>query len=393
MTEPLQSLFIEGSRITLLGTAHVSRASAEAVKRMVRSGEFDVIGIELCQSRYNSIMHPELLAEMDLFAVIRQGKASMVTAHLALGAYQQRMAEQLDIELGFEMKTAIVEAAALGLPVVLIDREVGITLKRIYHNVPFWKRIYLFAGLFASVFSREKVSEEEIEKLKSGDVLETAFTQFAEEATELSTPLIDERDQYMAAKILQTVARHKDKNILAVVGAGHVKGMSHYLERKGFHPSDVIKKLDTVARKRSWLKAVPWIIVLLIGIGFYLGFRESPELGWRLVWQWVIINGSLSALGAAIAGGHLATVATAFVAAPVTSLNPTVGAGMVAAAVELVVRKPTIKDFGELRKDTSTISGWRRNAVAKTLLVFLLSSLGSAIGTYAAGFRIFGQLT
>lgn len=393
MTEPLQSLFVEESRITLLGTAHVSHASAEAVKRMVRSGKFGVICIELCQSRYNSIMRPELLAELDLFAVIRQGKASMVTAHLALGAYQQRMAEQLGIELGFEMKTAIIEAAALGLPVVLIDREVGTTLKRVYHNVPFWKRIYLIAGLFAGVLSREKVSEEEIEKLKNGDVLETTFTRFSEEAVELSTPLIDERDQYMAAKILQAVAEHKDKDVLAVVGAGHVKGMTHYLEHKCLHPSTVIEKLDTVARKKSWLKFIPWIIVLLIGTGFYLGFRESPELGWRLVWQWVIINGSLSALGAAIAGAHLITVIAAFIAAPITSLNPTVGAGMVTAAVELVVRKPTVKDFRELRKDTATIPGWRRNAVAKTLLIFLLSSLGSAIGTYVAGFRIFGQLT
>ncbi len=392
MSEPLQSLQVGTSRVTLLGTAHVSRASAEAVRQMIRSKEFDVICIELCQSRRKSLMHPEQLAEMDLFAVIRQGRANLVTAHLALGAYQQRMAEQLGVELGLEMKAAIEEASVLGLPVVLIDREVGITLNRVYRNMSFWKRIYLIAGLFAGALTHQRVSEEEIEQLKSGDVLEIAFTQFAEQTRELSIPLIDERDQYMAAKIFQALEVHEGKSILAVVGAGHLKGMSGYLEDKDLEASALIQRLDEVPPKKSWPKFIPWIIVILIGIGFYFGFRESPELGWKLVWQWVLINGSLSALGAAIAGAHPVTVGTAFVAAPITSLNPTIGAGMVTAAVELIVRKPTVRDFRELRKDTATFPGWRKNAVAKTLLVFVLSTLGSAIGTYVAGFRIFGQL-
>ena len=393
MTEPLHSLSIGESNITILGTAHVSRASAETVEQMIRSEEFDVICIELCQSRYNSIMHPDMLAEMDLLNVIRQGKASMITANLALGAYQQRMAEQLGIEPGAEMKTAIIEANALSLPIVLIDREVGTTLKRVYHSVAFWKRLYLIAGLFASVVSREEVSEEEIEKLKSGDILETTFAQFSEEAKDLFMPLIDERDQYMAAKITQAVQEHKDKNMLAVVGAGHVKGMSRYLGREGLDSDKIIEELDLVPRKKSWFKIIPWVIVALICVGFYLGFKKSPDLGWNLIVQWVVINGSLSALGAAIAGAHILTVITAFIAAPITSLNPTIGAGMVTAAVELLIRKPTVKDFGDLRKDTTTALGWRKNRVAKILLIFLLSSLGSAIGTYVAGFRIFGQLT
>ena len=393
MAEPIQSLSIEEGNITILGTAHVSKTSAKTVKDMIQSEEFDVVCIELCQSRYNSIMRPSLLAEMDLFDVIRQGKASMVIASLALGAYQQRMAEQMGIEPGVEMKTAIIEAKTQNIPIVLIDREVGTTLKRVYHNVPFWKRIYLITGLFASVLSREQVSEEEIEKLKSGDILETTFSQFSEEAEDLFKPLIDERDKYMAAKIIQATHENKDKNILAVVGAGHVKGMTQYLEKKDFSTDSVIAELDTVPLKKSWLKLIPWVIVVLICFGFFLGFKKSPELGWNLIWQWVVINGSLSAFGAAIAGAHLLTILTAFIAAPITSLNPTIGAGMVTAAVELFLRKPTVKDFGELRKDTSTAMGWRKNRVARILLIFLLSSLGSAIGTYVAGFRIFGQLT
>jgi len=395
--EPIQSLSIGEGTITILGTAHVSRASADKAQELIESKQHDVVCIELCQSRFNAMTDPNALAKMDLFDVIRSGKASMVTASLALGSYQQRMAEQLGIEPGLEMKISIKHAKELDLPVVVIDREVGTTLKRVYHNVPFWKRLYIIAGLFTSVVSRETVSEEEIEKLKTGDLLETTFAQFSEDANDLFVPLIDERDRYMTAKLLQTLKDYPGKNLLAVVGAGHVKGMANYLQKysedSSYNPGDVISELDVIPKKRSWFKFIPWIIVVLVIFGFYLGFQKGPDLGWSLIWQWIVINGSLSALGAAIAGAHLLTIITAFVAAPITSLNPTIGAGMVTAAMELFIRKPTVNDFSDLRKDTSSAWGWRKNRVARILLIFVLSSLGSAIGTYVAGFRIFGQLT
>ena len=397
MEEPIQSLSIGEGTITILGTAHVSRASADMAKELIESKQHDVVCIELCQSRFNAMTDPNALAKMDLFDVIRSGKASMVTASLALGSYQQRMAEQLGIEPGLEMKTSIKHAKELDLPVVVIDREVGTTLKRVYHNVPFWKRLYIIAGLFTSVVSRETVSEEEIEKLKTGDLLETTFAQFSEDANDLFVPLIDERDRYMTAKLLQTLKDYPGKNLLAVVGAGHVKGMISYLQKhsqdSSYDPGKVTSELDIIPKKRSWLKFIPWVIVALVLFGFYLGFQKSPDLGWSLIWQWIVINGSLSALGAAIAGAHLLTIITAFIAAPITSLNPTIGAGMVTAAMELFIRKPTVNDFSDLRKDTSSAWGWRKNRVARILLIFILSSLGSAIGTYVAGFRIFGQLT
>jgi len=391
--EPIQSLSIGESNITILGTAHVSRASADKVQELIASKQYEVVCIELCQSRFNSMTDPNALAKLDLFDVIRSGKASMVTASLALGSYQQRMAEQLGIEPGLEMKTAIKFAGEQDIPIVLIDREVGTTLKRVYHNVPFWKRIYLVAGLFTSVVSRETVSEEEIEKLKSGDLLETTFAQFSEDANDLFVPLIDERDRYMSAKLMQTTQNHPGKSLLAIVGAGHVKGMCGYLQENDLDVANVISELDVIPKKKSWFKFIPWIIVALVLVGFYLGFQKGPELGWSLIWQWVVINGTLSALGAAVAGAHLLTVFTAFVAAPITSLNPTIGAGMVTAAMELFIRKPTVNDFSDLRQDTASVKGWRKNRVARILLIFVFSTLGSAIGTYVAGFRIFEQLT
>ncbi len=392
--EPMAEVRIGDSRVTLLGTAHVSRSSADKVRELLATGDYDAVAVELCPSRYNAIVDPDALARMDLFQVIREGKAAMVAASLALGAFQQRAAEQLGIQPGAEMRVAIEDAKEAGLPVLLIDREVGTTLKRVYRNVPWWQRLNLVSGLLGSVLAKEKVSEAEIERLKEGDILESTFAQFAEEEKDLFKPLIDERDRYMAARLREEVAKHPHEHILAVVGAGHLAGMLRYLQSPAERPpAEEIIELERIPEGGRWLKRLPWLIVLAVLAGFAIGFARSPDLGWQLVADWVLINGGLSALGALIAGAHPLTVVGAFLAAPLTSLNPTVGAGMVTAAIEVYFRKPTVNDFSRLRQDTTHLKGWWQNRVTRTLLVFLLSTLGSAIGTYVAGFRIFGRLT
>lgn len=390
--EPVVNVEVSGSKITILGTAHVSRASAEQVKQLLSTGGYDAVAVELCLSRFNAIVDPNAWSKMDLFQVLREGHAPMVTASLALGAFQQRIAEQFGIHPGEEMRVAIDIARKTQLPILLIDREVGVTLRRVYRNVPWWRRLNLLAGLIVSIISREKVTEEDIERLKKGDMLETTFAQFADQAQELYQPLIDERDRYMAARLQDEVESSDYRNILAVVGAGHLKGIQSYLERGLVEVKKLIKALDKIPPPSVGIKIFPWLIVALILIGFGVGFSRSTDLGLQLVIDWVIINGTLSALGTIIAGGHPLTVVTAFVAAPITSLNPTIGAGMVTTAVEVYLRKPNVGDFSRLREDTVRFRGWRRNRVARALLVFVLSTLGSAVGTYLAGFRIFERL-
>jgi len=391
--EPLTRVATAHGNITLLGTAHVSRQSAEKVKELLTEEKFDAVAVELCPSRYQALIDPDAMSRMDLLQVLREGKAAMVTASLAMGAYQQRLADQFGIRPGEEQRIAIDIARETHLPVLLIDRDIGITLKRTARNLAWWKRWTLLSGLMMSLVSREEVDEEEIERLKEGDILETTFAEFAHDRQDLFEPLIDERDRYMAARLLaeQQTAEHGE--ILAVVGAGHLKGITEQLKEGVGQLDEVTKALDEVPASKRWPKLIPWLIVALVLIGFYIGFRRSPDLGWLLVADWVLINGGLSAIGAAIAAAHPLTIATAFLAAPLTSLNPTVGAGMVTAAAEIFFRKPRVGDFSDLRKDTTQLRGWWRNRVSRTLLVFLFSTLGSAAGTYIAGFKIFGRLT
>ncbi|MCF6219202.1 MAG: TraB/GumN family protein [Candidatus Polarisedimenticolaceae bacterium] len=390
---PVVTLELDGRKITLLGTAHVSKASAEQVEQMLATGDYDAVAVELCPSRHQAIANPDSLAKMDLFQVIKEGKATMVAASLALGAYQQRLADQFGIEPGAEMRMAVNKAGESHLPVLLIDREIGVTLKRVYGNIPWWKRMNLISGLIGSVVTKEKVTEEEVERLKEGDMLESSFSQFAEQSREMFIPLIDERDRYMAARIRQEMEAGEHKHLLAVLGAGHLKGIENYLGQLERNPTAEIEQLERLPTPSKWPKFIPWLIVALVLTGFAIGFSRNSELGWQLVMDWVLINGGLSALGALIAGAHPLTVLTAFVAAPLTSLNPTIGAGMVTAAVETWIRKPTVADFSAIRRDTTHLKGWWKNRVTRILLVFLLSTLGSAIGTYVAGFRILERLS
>ncbi len=390
--QPIKEFELNGSEITLLGTAHVSRASADKVKELLESDKFDAVAVELCESRYKTLKDPNTISKMDLFKVIREGRVLMVAANLALGAYQQRLADQFDIEPGAEQRMAINIAQSRDLPVLRIDREIATTLKRVASSLSWWKRAHLFMGLLAGILTREDITEHDIERLKQGDMLETAFSEFAKDRQDLYQPMISERDQFMVARLLQETVRHPYQNILVVIGAGHLKGMHKQAQNPVDKPDEVIDELNTLPVAKRWPKYIPWIIVAFILAGFVIGFARSPDLGWGMVWDWVLINGVLSAIGAALAMGHPLTVVTAFVAAPLTSLNPTVGAGMVTAGAELYLRKPKVGDFETLRHDCTVPSGWWKNRVSRTLLVFIFSTIGSAIGTYIAGFRIFGKL-
>ncbi|AGA88989.1 pheromone shutdown-related protein TraB [Thioflavicoccus mobilis 8321] len=390
--EPRIDLSLEGSEITLLGTAHVSRASADMVRNLIDEGQYDAIAVELCRSRYNALMDPASLSRMDLFSVIRERRVYMVVASLALSAYQQRLADQFGIEAGAEQRTAVRMAQERDLAMLLIDREVGVTLRRLVRNMSWWRRYTLFVGLVLAMVSREDITEEEIERLKEGDVLETTFAELAEDRRDLFVPLIEERDRYMAAKLRAEIAEKGYRRVLAVVGAGHLEGVARHLRADGGNPAASVRDLEEVPPPSRWPRRLPWLVVILILAGFLYGFLKNPALGLELVVEWVLINGTLAATGAALAGGHPLTVLSAFAAAPLTSLNPTIGVGLVTAGVELSLRRPNVGDFSRLRAEVSHYSGWWRNRVSRVFLVFMLSTLGSVIGTYVAGFRIFDKL-
>jgi pheromone shutdown-related protein TraB len=379
-----------GVRYTLLGTAHVSRASVDAVRAAIATGDYDAIAVELDEQRLAAMTDPESLGRMDLVKVLREGKTALFAANLALAAYQRRLAEQMGVEPGAELKAAARDATAAGLPLQLIDRDVGLTFKRAMQRLGWWGRAKVSASLLAGLLSSDEVGEDEIERLKQGDVLESSFTEFAGQTPELYEAIISERDRYMAARLREPPAGAR--NVLAVVGAGHLKGLATHLGEDTVPPAEVRESLEQVKPKSR----VPWMEIIIGTVvvgGFAWGFwRGGFDVGTDLMLQWVLVTGGLGALGCAIAGGHPLSILSAFVASPFTPLHPALASGTVSAVVEAALRKPTYDDFMALREDVNTARGWWRNRVARVLLNFFLTSLGTAIGVWTGGLRMLGTL-
>ncbi len=380
----------DGVRYTLLGTAHVSRASVDAVQAAIASGGYDAIAVELDEQRLQAMTDPDALGRLDLVKVLREGKTPLFMANLALAAYQRRLAEQMGVEPGAELKAAAADAAAAGLPLQLIDRDVGLTFRRAMQRLGWWGRARVSASLLMGLLSSDEVGADEIERLKQGDVLEASFTEFAGQTPELYEAIIAERDRYMAARLREPPAGAR--NVLAVVGAGHLKGLASHLREDREAPADVRESLERVKPKSR----VPWM-ELIIGTvvvgGFAWGFwRGGVDVGADLMLQWVLVTGGFGALGCAIAGGHPLSILAAFVASPLTPLHPALASGTVSALVEAWLRKPTYADFMALRDDVNSARGWWRNRVARVLLNFFLTSLGTAIGVWTGGLRMLGKI-
>ena len=381
----------EGVRYTLLGTAHVSRASVEAVEAAVGSGRYDTIAVELDAQRHRAMTDPDALSKLDLFQILREGKTGLVAANLALAAYQRRLAEQLGVEPGAELKAAALGADERGLRLSLIDRDVGTTLKRAFRGLGFWGRTKLIAGLAASLVADEKVESEEIEKLKQGDFLESSFGEFAAGSPPLYEAVIAERDRYMAARLRQ-VGAEGGREVLAVIGAGHLKGLAEHLRSDTAAPAPQLAELDSLPPSSQ----VPWFTLFLVFFllgGFAWGvWQGGLELGGQLLLQWALITAIGGAIGCLAAGGHPLSILAAFVSSPLTPLHPALASGTVSAAVEAWLRKPTYADFLRLRDDTGHWKGWWRNRVARVLVNFFLTSLGTAIGVWTAGAKLISQL-
>lgn len=380
----------DGVRFTLLGTAHVSQASIDAVRDAIASGPFDAVAVELDGPRLKSLTDPDALAKLDLIQVIRTGKTAMFAANLALSAYQRRLAEQLGVEPGAELKRAVLEARERDLPVHLIDREVGLTFKRAASRLGFWGRAKLGGGLLTALFADEEVGHDEIEKLKQGDMLESSFGEFATDSPVLYDTIIAERDRYMAARLRESHGGVRE--VLAVVGAGHLQGLAKHLRDETRPAADIREELEALPAKSG----IPYFTLALAAFvlgGFVWGFWQGGlDVGSDLLLQWVLATGILGAIGCAIAGGHPLSILVAFIASPITPLHPALASGTLSALTEAWVRKPTYADFMALRDDVQTLRGWWRNRVARVMLNFFLTSLGTAIGVWTGGLRMLGKL-
>lgn len=385
MNENITRIHLDDKEYILIGTAHVSKQSAEQVKEVIEEEQPDSVCVELDEQRYQSITNKNKWKEMDIFQIIRDKKATLLLMNLAISSFQRRVAKQFGISPGQEMIQGIESAEKIDAELVLADRNIQITFNRIWRNLGWKGKALLLTQVIAGIFSKETISEEELEKMKSRDMIDSMLEDFTENFPRLKEPLIDERDQYLAQKIKDAPGN----KVVAVLGAAHVPGIT-----KEIRQEHDLEQLTKIPPKSNIPKIIGWSIpIIILGIIVYT-FLANPSAGWQQTLSWVLWNGSLSAVGTALAFGHPLAILTAFIAAPLTSLNPLLAAGWFAGFVQAYFRRPNVNDFENLSEDVFSIKGFWNNKVTRVLLVVVLANLGSSLGTIIGGadvIRLFFQ--
>jgi pheromone shutdown-related protein TraB len=372
----IHRLDLEGKEVTLIGTAHVSRHSAEQVEAFIQSSEPDVVCVELCEARYQSLTQKNRWQNTDLFRVVREKKAFLLLLNLFMAHFQKKIGQKLGVKPGEEMLRAISAAEAVGARICLADRDIRVTLARAWRLMGLWPKIKLLAQVVLSVGKTDQITEDDIEELKKKDVLEALLVEIEVFFPDLRRILIDERDLYLTEKIRTAGGRR----VVAVVGAGHVPGILHH-----WNTAVDLQSLNEMPMAHRCVSVMKWVvpaaILGLIVVGFFLA---GPVAGKHMLKWWILANATLAGLGAAAALGHPLTVASAVVASPLTSLNPMIAAGWVSGLVEALVGKPKVKDFEHLLDDIVSIRGFWKNKITRILLVVVFTNLGSSLGTFVA---------
>lgn len=376
--QDLHRLDINGREIILIGTAHISRESVNIVTRTIEKEHPDSVCIELDGQRYLHLTEKNRWENLNIVQVIKSGQIPFLMANLALASFQRRMGLHTGVKPGEELASAAHKASEMNINLVLVDRSIRITLLRAWRKTGFIRKMQLISTMFAGLFEKQKLDEEELNQIRQIDTLSAMLEEMADVLPQAKTTLVDERDQWMAHHI----AAAPGAKIVAVVGAAHVPGITSYLSSDA--PIDIVG-LDSIPKKPGYSKIVPWIIPLVVAVLFVGGFffADSSQL-YDAATAWVLANGILSASGAALALAHPLAIITAFIAAPITSLNPTIGAGFVTALVQAYCSPPTVADMEKVADDVINLRGWWHNRVTRIILVFFFSSLGSTLGTFVA---------
>ena len=363
--------------ITIIGTAHVSKESIALVEEVIREIKPDTVCVELCNSRLDTISDPSRWKNTNLIDVIKKKQTTVLMSNLILASFQKRIGEKLGVAPGEEIRTAVKIAKEIDAVIVPVDREIKITLMRAWHSMGFWSVLKFIAGLLYSMFDSEEITEEDVEKLKNKDILESVLIEMDSEMPAVSKIIIHERDLYLT----ESIRNASGNRIAAVVGAGHVPGIL-----KEWENADIdIKELSALPPKSriaaflKWL--IPSIVVCLILAGFYF---TGADAGKEMILWWIAANSIFAGIGSALALSHPLTIMSAVIAAPVTSLNPMIAAGWVAGLVEVFLKRPKVDDFNKIFDDIASIRGFWRNKITRILLVVLFTNIGSSIGTFAA---------
>lgn len=383
--EPVEVVHVGEREYILVGTAHVSNESTELVRRVIDRERPDCVCVELDAQRYRALTDEKRWESLDLKEVLRNKQLSTLLVNLLLSAYQKRLGMKLGVLPGTELLEAVRAAEERGIPAVLCDRDVRVTLRRAWRSTGFFKKTLLLSAVLESLlFGREaEVTEDQIQNLLQKDVLSEMMNELGKAMPSLKTVLIDERDAFITQKMKDVQAQR----IVAVVGAGHLAGIKEALLEGRNVDLEQINAVPAVSRIWKWLG---WgIPAAIVGAVAYIGWAKGSAAAGSNILYWILVNGVSSALGAVAALAHPLTILTAFVAAPITSLTPVIGAGYVTALVQAYVRPPIVQEFQTVAEDVFSLRRWWESRLLRIFLAFLLPGFGSMVGSWLGAVEIF----
>jgi pheromone shutdown-related protein TraB len=387
-TYPSDVHFVEknGRSYIIIGTAHVSQESADLVRQVIEQEQPDVVCVELDEARYKTLREQSKWESLDLRQLIRQKQLPTLLINLLLASYQKRIGQKLGVAPGTELLEATKVAEENNIPIALVDRDVRITLRRAWASMSFWEKASLLASGIAGMGEEDEITEELLQEIKQKDVLSEMMQELGEAMPAMKSVLIDERDIYIAQK-----TRHaKGNKVVSVVGAGHVEGIIDILENK---PDQDLTAIEQIPTPSPIGKILGWgIPAIIIGAILYIAITQGFAAAGDNALYWILANGIPAAIGAIIALAHPATIIASFLGAPITSLTPVIGAGYVAAFVQAYFAPPVVKEFQTVSDDITQIGKWWQNKLLRVLLVFILTTVGSLIGTYVGAAEIISNL-
>lgn len=379
--------------LRIVGTAHISSASADLVRQEIAEWKPDLVAVELCESRLKALRNPEAFDNEALSKVLKEGKTQLVLFQSLLATEQRRLGIEEGEKPGTDLLAAIEAAEEAGIEFELVDRDIQTTMRRAWRRMGLREKFRVINGL---LLDGDQDDDEEIpsvdELLQNKDLITELLNELKEVAPGAGEVLIDERDEYLAGSIDRLRGRNPDGRILVVIGAGHLDAVAQKLAGPALENEDRLAELTEEPQPKKFWTVVkygfPAAIILLFG---YLLMQGNYEQLKEVALTWLALNASLAALGALLARGHPFAILTAAVASPITSLNPTLAAGWFAGYVQMKVAKPTTKDLQDFLKLDKFSLFWS-NRVGRVLLVTALANLGSSAGAWFAGTAILGTL-
>ncbi|NLL10818.1 MAG: TraB/GumN family protein [Methanomicrobiales archaeon] len=371
--------------IRIIGTAHVSQKSVEEVEQAIDEWQPDVVAIELDQGRYLALKQQQINPEIE--DILQAKNFTQLLVQWILAYIQRRIGMDIGVEPGAEMKAAINAAEDREVKLALIDRDIRMTLHRFWASMSLFEKFKMFFALIESIAVADRTGDLiDIEELKKENVVEAAMEEFYKYSPRGANALIGERDAYMSHHLIRLASANE--RVLAVVGAGHRKGIEQYLKAPETLPS--IDSLSSQMKTRPWGLIFGSIVtaifaLLLLAIVFS---GVGTEVLLQALIYWILIHGVLTFVFTLLAGGHVVSGLVGFVVSPLSSLHPLIAAGWFSAIAEAKIRKPRGSDIRKIM-EAESIMEMRNIPLFKVVLVAALANVGSSIGTFAYFIFIF----